>query len=149
MRKDGATAAKALEGICGELFPQTLVASAASPDWRMLHALWMGKDAAAVAELLVAFMGAAKNIKPAVSKAAVAALAQAAKARMAEAVKTAEAAQKVLEDEDLAQVLIDAVLSEDGVGSVLRKDAVFGGVERVADSIRRTREGVVRCFESV
>lgn len=150
-RKDGGTAVKAFEGISGELFPKTLVTevSPKNLDWSLLHALWMGKDAAAVAELLVAFLGASKGVKPAVSKSAISALGEAAKKRKAETVKKAEEAQKLLEDEDATQALVDGVLAEDGVGSVMRKDPVFGGVEKLAQNVIRTREGVVRCFESV
>jgi N-terminal acetyltransferase B complex non-catalytic subunit len=150
VRKDGETVAKALEGINSELFPKTLAATQAqtTPDWSVLHAFWMGRDAAYVAEGLVTFLGTSKGLKG-VPKPSVAALGEAAKKRKAEVVELGKSAQKALEDEDVVQTLVDDVLKEEGVGSVLRKDDVFGGVERVAENVRKARTAVVRCFESV
>jgi len=150
-KKDGETVLKALERIVTELFPKTFVAPAADeiPDWRQLHALWMGRDAAAVAGSLVKFLGAIKGLKPGVPKPSVAALAEAAKKRKAEVLEHAKSALKALEDEDAVQTLVDNVLKEGGVGGVLRRqEAVFGGVEQVANNVRKTRNAIIRCYES-
>jgi N-terminal acetyltransferase B complex non-catalytic subunit len=149
VKKDAETASKALEGINAELFPKTLCAMAEkTPDWSVLHTLWMARDAAYVAESLILFLGAVKGMKG-VPKPSIAALGEAAKKRKVEVVERGKSAQKMLEDEDVVQTLVDDVLKEEGVGSVLRKDDVFGGVERVACNVRQARSGVVGCFESV
>jgi len=151
LKKDGEAVSKVLEGITAELFPKTFVAPAAdeTPDWRQLHALWMGREATSVAESLVKFLNAIKGLKPGVPKPSITALTEAAKKRKTEVLELAKSALKRLEDEDAIQTLVDDVLKEEGVGGVLRRqEAVFGGVEQVADNVGKTRNAIVRSYES-
>ena len=143
-RRDGETASKALEGIVTGLFPKTMADESEPADWRLLHRLWMARDAAAVAEGLVACLAGVKGAK--LAKATVAALHEAAKGRRGQVKELAGKTRLGLEDEDQVQVLVDAVLAEDGVGAVLRREEVFGGVERVAENVKKARGGVVRAF---
>jgi hypothetical protein len=45
------------------------------------------------------------------------------------------------------QALVDNVLVEQGVGSVLQNEQIFGGVEKVAGNVRETLEDIRKCFE--
>jgi N-terminal acetyltransferase B complex non-catalytic subunit len=150
-KKDSEAVSKSLEGITADLFPKILNSTTTeTPAWGLLHTLWMGKDAAIVSEGLVVFLNAVKGLKPNFPKAAITALGEAAKKRKSEVVTIAQEAQKNLEDEDRVQALVDAVLAQEGVGGILRKEeGVFGGVELVAESVKRVIGGVVKCFESV
>jgi N-terminal acetyltransferase B complex non-catalytic subunit len=150
-KKDSEAVSKSLEGITADLFPKILNSTTTeTPAWGLLHTLWMGKDAAIVSEGLVVFLNAVKGLKPNIPKAAITALGEAAKKRKSEVVTIAQEAQKNLEDEDRVQALVDAVLAQEGVGGILRKEeGVFGGVELVAESVKRVIGGVVKCFESV
>ncbi|KAI5812471.1 N-acetyltransferase B complex non catalytic subunit-domain-containing protein [Pyronema omphalodes] len=149
--KDGAKVATILDDINNTLYSKTLEGMGTeTPAWSLLHSLWMAKDAAAVCELLGGFLGIVKGLKPAVPKPSINSLLEAAKKRRKDVVAQAEAAQKLLEDEDATQILVDSVLLEEGVGSILRKDGgVFGGVESVAENVKRLRDSIVRCFQSL
>ena len=146
VKKDSENVGKALQGITSDSLPAVLSSSSETPGWGLLHALWLQKDACVVAELAGKLASSSKGLKP---KPAVAELNSKIKAGRLKISTTAEETQKKVKDDEATQVLIDAVLAAEGVGALFRRDEeVFGGIEKVAENVAKTRGEVGRSFEA-
>jgi N-terminal acetyltransferase B complex non-catalytic subunit len=146
VKKDSENVGKALQGVTSDSLPAVLSSLSEAPGWSLLHTLWLQKDACVVAELAGKFVSSLKGLKP---KPTVAELNDKIKAGRLRISKAAEETQKKVEDDEATQVLVDAVLSEEGVGALFRRDEeVFGGVEKVAENVAKTRGAVGRSFEA-
>ncbi|KAI5783552.1 N-acetyltransferase B complex non catalytic subunit-domain-containing protein [Geopyxis carbonaria] len=148
--KDGDAALMKLEEIHTTMLPKALdKLPEGEADWSLLHSLWMVKDSCAVTELLIRYLGTLKTVKPAIPKTAITTLSETIKTLKADIETKSKESQAKIEDDDAIQVLVDGVLAEDGIGKVLRSAEVFGGIEKVAEAVKRTRGSVANCFESL
>ncbi|TGZ85435.1 hypothetical protein EX30DRAFT_314483 [Ascodesmis nigricans] len=131
-----------------QLLPSTLDSlPTETPDWSLLHTLWLTKDSCIVVALLVDFLR--KHAAKVIKSNALTGLKEAAGKMKKDVEEKAREVVKELEDEEREQKLVDQVLSEEGVGKWLRKEEVWGGVEKVVERVGRVREGIREAVRGV
>lgn len=128
-----------LEALATSITTAPLSPPPSSVDWTVVHALLMHRYTLNATQKLLMHL-ITLRLKPPIEKPLIVQFEVGIKAARADMVTMAQALVKSLDDDDAIQTLIDEVLDERGVGRVLRREPVFGGVEAVADQVRRIRQ---------